>query len=99
MVQQRPIRVSRPPLRHVVGMDQKTHQAMSLRDESNLSLPEIYRVLVEDVEERVILRRGQRQLQNSADEERHHGAAAASLGVQDRKSTRLNSSHITISYA
>src|SRR5205085_485758 len=46
--------------------------------------PERGRVLAEDVEQRVILRERKRQLEDLADEVRHHRAAAAALGLEVR---------------
>src|SRR6266403_5118294 len=63
-------------------MDDEAHQAMLRGDEGDLTLPEIDRVVGQDVEEGIILRGRQRELEDVTDEERHHRAAASSLSLQ-----------------
>ena len=63
-------------------MDDETGETMVLGNEGDLPLPEIDRIVVQDMEERVVLRRGQRQLEDTADEERQDGTAAAPLGIE-----------------
>ena len=63
-------------------MDDETGQAMLGHDAAHLALPKINGIVLEDVEERIILSRGDRQLQNLADEEGHYGTATAALGFQ-----------------
>src|SRR3989441_859002 len=76
------IRFSRSVLNYIVGMNEKAHQAMLLGDESDLSPPELNRVVVQDVEERVVLHCRQRQLQNLTDEEGEDGAAPSTLWIE-----------------
>src|SRR6266403_3766356 len=63
-------------------MDDEAHQAMLRRDEGDLTLPEIDRVVGQDVEEGIILGGRQRELEDVTDKERHHRAAASSLSLQ-----------------
>src|SRR2546426_8938399 len=57
---------------------------MLLANEGDLPLPEINRIIIQDMKERVILSCGEGQLQNFVDKEGHYGAAAAPLGIQMR---------------
>src|SRR5437879_10298843 len=60
MVEQHLVRVPRALLMDVVGMDVKSDQAMFLGDESDLSFLQLDRIIVQNMEERVVLCRGQR---------------------------------------
>ena len=82
VIQQRLVCVSRPLFDDVVRVDDKTRQAMFLGDQGDLPFPEINRVVVQNVEEQIVLRGGQRQLENLADEKGEDGAAVASLRLQ-----------------
>src|SRR5437867_3644553 len=84
MVEQRLVRLPRALLMDVVGMDVKTDQTMFLGDESDLSFPQFDRIIVQNMEERVVLCRCQRKFEDLADEIRHNSAAAAPLRVQVR---------------
>jgi hypothetical protein len=66
----------------VIGMNDETDEAVLLPDHRDLTLPEIDRIGVEDVEERVVLRRSQWKLEEPAEEEWHDRAAAAALGFE-----------------
>src|SRR5712664_3184462 len=68
VVQQRPVRFSRAFFDHVIRMDDKTRQAVLFSDEGDLPLPQINGVVVQDVKERVVLRCGQGELENPANE-------------------------------
>src|SRR5215472_17908905 len=66
----------------VVWMDNDVDQSMALQDELDLLFPEIERVIVQDVKQRVVLRDRNRQLHKFLDEIWHHRTASASLRIE-----------------
>ena len=79
MVKQLEIDAPCPLLDEIVGMRNETDQAVSRPNQIDLLLPQADRVIPQDVKERIVLNRCQRQLKNVADEVRHHCATAAPL--------------------
>src|SRR5207253_9720355 len=75
---------SGPFLDDVVRMNEKAGQAVLLCDGGDLPLPQLDRVVVQDVEQGIILDRRERKLEDPPDEERHQAATAASLSIQMR---------------
>jgi hypothetical protein len=69
-------------LYNVIGMDDEVRRAVIFENQLNLLFPEVRRVLLQNVEQRVVLRYGHRNLEDSADEERFRGAAAARLRIE-----------------
>src|SRR5438105_8650326 len=55
---------------------------MLLGNQVDLLFPQLRGILIEDVEQGIVLRRGDRQLQGLTDEKWHHRATATSLWVQ-----------------
>src|SRR5947207_637742 len=72
------------PLDDVVGMDVKACHAMILCNDGDLLLPQGGRVVVQEVEQRIILDRRERKLQDPPDKEGHEAATTAALRVQMR---------------
>src|SRR5258707_5501078 len=63
-------------------MTDETHQTVSLPEERELALPQIDRIIVKDVKERIILRRGKRKFNNLAHKIRKNRAATTSHWFQ-----------------
>src|SRR5262245_48592622 len=63
-------------------MRNEAGEAVSLRDELELFLPQLDRMVFEDLKERVVLRGRQRQLDHFARKKWKHGAAAAALSLE-----------------
>src|ERR1700737_798835 len=80
--EQRFINSARASLNQIIRMGNKAHQPVSLTQERQLLLPKIYRIVVENMEERIILGGGERQLDYFTDKVRHHRAASASHGFK-----------------
>ena len=78
------VRLPFPAADDVVGMDDEAHQAVIFHDEFRLPLPQVNRVVSQDVKQRIVLRRGDREFQQLPDEIRHYGAAATALGIEVR---------------
>src|SRR6266478_2059913 len=68
----------------VVRMDDEVHQSVLFHDQIDLLLPQIYRIVIQDVEQRIVLGCGDRHLQNLAVEVRHDGTTSTALRVQMR---------------
>ena len=65
-------------------MNDDADQAMFFHDELDLALPQSGRVVVQDMKQGVVLRRGHRYFQHLADKVRHHRAATAPLRIEVR---------------
>src|SRR6266478_4765952 len=63
-------------------MNDEAGHSMLLHDLGNLALPMVDRILIEDIEKRIILCCSDRQLQDLADEIGHHGTAATALWIE-----------------
>src|SRR5262245_26287040 len=63
-------------------MRDEANQTVPRENELDLSLPKSDRVVADDVKERIILGRRERQFQDVADEVRHHRTAAAALWLE-----------------
>src|SRR5262245_55924674 len=82
MLQESPVRGLRLLLDDVVGMDQQTGQTVSFHNGVELVSPNINRVVVQDVEQRVVLGRREGKLQHTSDEKRHQAATPAPLRLE-----------------
>src|SRR5215472_3698551 len=68
----------------VIGMHDKANETVLLFDDLDLLFPQVGGVTVQDVEQPIVLRRGDRELNQVADEVRHHCATPASLRIKMR---------------
>ena len=68
----------------VIRMNDEADEAVLFQNQFGLRLPQINRVLFENVQEHVILNRSYGQLEHFSDEVRHDCAASAGLRVQTR---------------
>jgi len=65
-------------------MNDRADEAVFLGNRVDLLLPQIDRVVVQDVEQGIILDRRERELENLPNEERHQAATAPSLRIRMR---------------
>ena len=65
-------------------MNNYLHEAVFFPDEGNLLLPNLDRVVLQNVKKRVILHHSHWKFQHLSVEERKNGATASSLGIQMR---------------
>src|SRR5271154_4883482 len=65
-------------------MRNETDKSVSFPDQGNLLLPEINRIVIQYLEQRIVLASGQRNLQYLADKVRKDCTAAAALRFQVR---------------
>src|SRR5579863_1027832 len=72
----------RPGFLHIVRVDDEAHQAKLLADDRRLLSPDACGVVAEDMEERIVLNRSDRNLENIANEIGHHRTAAAALRIE-----------------
>src|ERR1700733_6490593 len=79
IVQQRFVDFARARVDQVIGVSNEAHQPVSFTDELKLRFPEIDRVIIQYLEDRVVLARSERDLQNFADKVRENSAASPSL--------------------
>src|ERR1700733_8351995 len=63
-------------------MGNETHQSISFSNEIQLRFPQIDRAVVQDIEHRIILRRGERQFEDVSDKKWHHGTTATALWLK-----------------
>src|SRR5690242_17568088 len=82
MSQKRFVGISSSGFEDVVRVNYKSCQTMFCHDAARLALPQVNRIVLQDVEERIILSRCDGQLQDIADKKRHYGTATASLAFQ-----------------
>src|SRR6202008_2588134 len=80
--QQRFVDLSRFRVNQIIRMAQKTHQAVALKDHRYLFFPETNGIIFQDIENRVVLRGREGNLENFADKIRHDSAATASLRLK-----------------
>src|SRR5437016_1926809 len=66
----------------VIRMRDETHKSVFLPNQVELFLPEVNRIVVQYLEERIILSSGKGQFEDLSDKKRHHCAAAAALRLQ-----------------
>src|SRR5579871_6166792 len=67
---------------HVIRMNDKGREAMARGDGVHFRFPQVERILAEDVEQRIILRGGERELEQPAQKIRHHRTASAPLRLE-----------------
>src|SRR5258707_861870 len=82
VMEQRLINVAFPPLRKVIRVGNKTHQSVSSPDESQLFLPKLQRIVIQNMKERIILSGSERKLEDFANEIRHNRATATAQRFQ-----------------
>src|SRR5271156_961974 len=63
-------------------MSYETYESISFPNEIQLHLPQVERMIIHDIEQRIILGGGERQFQNFPDKKRHHRTATAALRLQ-----------------
>src|SRR5207247_8935842 len=71
-------------LNQVIRMNDERHQAMALLQQGKLTLPQLYRIVPQDMKCGVVLRCREVQFQSFTDEIRHYGTATAVLWIQVR---------------
>src|SRR5258708_13322465 len=82
VIEQRLINVAFPPLRKVIRVGNKTHHSVSSPDESQLFLPKVQRIVIQNMKERIILSGSERKLEDFANEIRHNRATATAQWFQ-----------------
>src|ERR1035441_4003044 len=65
-------------------MNDEARQAILLHNKLDLVFPKVNRTLIQNMEQHVVLRGGDREFQDVVDKIRHHGAAATMLGIKVR---------------
>src|SRR5271154_3975422 len=70
--------------RQIIGMGDETDQSVSFLKQGDLLLPEVNRIFVQYLKERIVLAGGERNLQNLADKIREDRTATAALRFQMR---------------
>src|SRR5277367_675068 len=82
--EQRLIHCARLRGRQIIGMRDETDQSVSFLKQGDLLLPEVNRIFIQYLKERIVLAGGERNLQNLADKIREDRTATAALRFQMR---------------
>ena len=84
MIKQRFIDLSCSGFNHIIRVNNKAHESLSYSDEIKLLRPQIDRIVIQDVKERIVLHCHDRKLDDFANEIGHDRAAATAHWFQMR---------------